>query len=37
MATNLDALLLAHDLLRQTLVYARYHAKEDSKTHEEQS
>ncbi|MBU4479244.1 MAG: hypothetical protein KKH34_09225 [Candidatus Omnitrophica bacterium] len=27
MSENLDNLLLARDLLRQTLVYARYHAK----------
>ena len=27
MANNLDKLLLAHDLLRQSLVYARYHAR----------
>jgi hypothetical protein len=27
MANDLDKLLLAHDLLRQCLVYARYHAR----------
>lgn len=39
LAADLDSLLLAHDLLRQTLVYVRYHAKvdKDSTTHEEQS
>ena len=30
MAENLDNLLLARDLLRQTLIYARYHAKVNS-------
>jgi len=29
LAADLDSLLLAHDLLRQTLIYARYHAKPD--------
>lgn len=32
LATNLDNLLLARDLLRQALVYARYHAKAKEKT-----
>jgi len=27
MANDLDKLLLAHDLIRQSLVYARYHAR----------
>jgi hypothetical protein len=32
MATNLDKLLLARDLVRQTLVYARYHARVPQKS-----
>lgn len=27
MSTDMDCLLLSHDLLRKTLVYARYHAR----------
>jgi hypothetical protein len=32
MAKNLDKLLLARDLVRQTLVYARYHARVPQKS-----
>jgi len=32
MATDLDKLLLARDLVRQTLVYARYHARVPQKS-----